>query len=267
MRTGHGGRDPWRYDCAPDWTAKNFPLEAARLWLEAKSFMIRQAGILCAASGHKLRPFTDQAPKPMLPLLGVPMVEWNIRRFRQFGVTDFFINLHYLQEVLRDYLGDGSRLGVRLHYHLEPELLGTAGGINKCFEDLLNDEFFLIYGDIFSNVAPAQWRGHGVRDQAHWACENHDTSGRLRRRRCRGVGRRGTRRRGSPEASHFNLSECLPHARSFVLRREILNHVPTGTYSEIGRDLTGRGCERQSFLDTSVVTIPRASIRSRSGKR
>ena len=113
--------------------------------------MIRQAGILCAGLGTRLRPFTDQIPKPMLPLLGVPMIEWNIKRFKQFGITEFFINLHYLPEVLKSYLGDGSRLGVRIHYHFEPELLGTAGGI-KSFEDQLNEEFFLIYGDIFSNA-------------------------------------------------------------------------------------------------------------------
>ena len=113
--------------------------------------MIRQAGILCAGYGSRLRPFTDHAPKPMLPLLGVPMVEWNIRRFREYGVTEFFINLHYLPDVLRDCLGDGRRLGVHIHYHFEPELLGTAGGI-KSFEDQLDEEFFLIYGDIFSHV-------------------------------------------------------------------------------------------------------------------
>jgi len=113
--------------------------------------MIRQAGILCAGLGTRLRPFTDQTPKPMLPLLGVPMIEWNIRRFRQFGVTEFFINLHYLPEVLKGYLGDGSSFGVRIHYHFEPELLGTAGG-TKCFEDQLDEEFYLIYGDIFSNT-------------------------------------------------------------------------------------------------------------------
>jgi NDP-sugar pyrophosphorylase family protein len=121
--------------------------------------MIRQAGILCAGHGTRLRPFTDRAPKPMLPLLGVPMVEWNIRRFRQYGITEFFINLHHLPDVLRNYLGDGRRLGVHIHYHFEPELLGTAGGI-KSFEDQLDEEFFLIYGDIFSHV------DYGVMEQA-----------------------------------------------------------------------------------------------------
>jgi len=121
--------------------------------------MIRQAGILCAGRGTRLRPFTDHAPKPMLPLLGVPMVEWNIRRFRQYGVTEFYINLHHLPDVLRNYLGDGRRLGVHIHYHFEPELLGTAGGI-KSFEDQLDEEFFLIYGDIFSHV------DYGVMEQA-----------------------------------------------------------------------------------------------------
>lgn len=113
--------------------------------------MIRQAVILCAGFGTRLRPFTDQAPKPMLPLLGVPMIEWNIRRLRQCGVREIFINLHHLPEVLRNYLQSGERLGVRIHYHQEPEILGTAGGV-KCFEDQLADKFFLLYGDVFSDV-------------------------------------------------------------------------------------------------------------------
>ena len=202
----------------------------------SESFMIRQAGILCAGLGTRLRPFTDQAPKPMLPLLGVPMVEWNIRRFRQFGVTDFFINLHYLPEVLRDYLGDGSRLGVRLHYHLEPELLGTAGGI-KCFEDLLNDEFFLIYGDIFSNfdygAMERAWRQRpgalGMQtmtqaaDYADADVAELDAEGRV------------VAVHPKPHTSTYPNAYRMRGV--FVLRREILNHVPTGTYSEIGRDL------------------------------
>jgi len=198
--------------------------------------MIRQAAILCAGRGTRLRPFTDHAPKPMLPLLGVPMVEWNIRRFRQYGVTEFFINLHHLPDVLRNYLGDGRRLGVQIHYHFEPELLGTAGGI-KSFEDQLDEEFFLIYGDIFSHV------DYGVMEQA-WRQKPH------------AVGMQ--RMAQATEYSDADVVELggdrqivavhpKPHATAysnayrmrgvFILRRDILAGIQAGKYCEIGKDL------------------------------
>lgn len=198
--------------------------------------MIRQAGILCAGRGTRLRPFTDHAPKPMLPLLGVPMIEWNIRRFRQYGVTDFYINLHYLSEVLRNYLGDGRRLDVQIHYHFEPELLGTAGGI-KSFEDELDEEFFLIYGDIFSHV------DYKAMEQA-W------------RKKPGAVGmQRLAQAKEYTDADVVELDKDMrivavhpkPHSAAyanayrmrgvFILRREILANVPCGTYFEIGKDL------------------------------
>jgi NDP-sugar pyrophosphorylase family protein len=198
--------------------------------------MIRQAGILCAGRGTRLRPFTDHSPKPMLPLLGVPMIEWNIRRFREFGVTEFFINLHHFPDVLRDYLGDGSRLGVNIHYHLEPELLGTAGGI-KSFEGQLDEEFFLIYGDILSHV------DYGVMEQA-WR-QKADAVGMQRMAKTTEYSDADVVELGEDErvvAVHPKPhSAAYPNAYRmrgvFILRREMLSSVPTGTYYEIGKDL------------------------------
>lgn len=183
----------------------------------------------------------------MLPLLGVPMVEWNIRRFREYGVTEFFINLHHLPDVLRNHLGDGRELGVKIHYHFEPELLGTAGGI-KSFEAQLDEEFFLIYGDIFSHV------DYGIMEQA-W------------RKRPGAVGMQRV-----AEATAYSDADVVelagdgqivavhpkPHTATypnayrmrgvFILRREILASVPADKYCEIGKDLLPRVIARgQSF--------------------
>ena len=198
--------------------------------------MIRQAVILCAGVGSRLRPFTDTTPKPMLPLLGVPLVEWNIRHFKQHGVSEFFINLHHLPEMLRACLGDGSRLGVRIHYHFEPELLGTAGGV-KSFEDRLDQEFFLIYGDIFSHIE------YSAMEQV-WRAKQD------------ALGMQTMTRTGNyVDADVAELSgdgrviavHPKPHIASyknahrmrgvFILRRDILSEVVGGEYSEIGKNL------------------------------
>lgn len=125
---------------------------------------IRQAVILSAGLGTRLREITGEAiPKVMVPLLGKPLLEHNIEQFKKYGVTEFFINLHYLPEKIQSYFGDGKKWSVKISYFLEePKILGTAGGI-KDFEGILDESFFVIYGDIlslvnYSNMADAFFR-------------------------------------------------------------------------------------------------------------
>jgi NDP-sugar pyrophosphorylase family protein len=217
--------------------------------------MIGQAVILCAGVGSRLRPFTDSAPKPMLPLLGVPLVEWNIRHFQQYGVREFFINLHHLPEVLRTYLGDGSRLGVKIHYHFEPELLGTAGGI-KSFEDRLEDEFFVIYGDIFSHLdygaMERVWRTKqdAIGMQTMTKTSNYADADVAE---LSGDGRVVAVHPKPHSASYQNAWRMRG---AFILRRDILAGVAPGKYSEIGKDLIPAvvaeggafyGCETEGY--------------------
>ena len=112
---------------------------------------IKQVVILSAGLGIRLKPITNTIPKPMLPLLNKPMLQWNIEQFKKYGINEFFINLHYLPEVIKNYFGDGSKLGVKITYSFEPEILGTAGALKR-FKDKLDKVFFLIYGDILSLV-------------------------------------------------------------------------------------------------------------------
>ncbi len=111
--------------------------------------MIKQAVLLCGGEGTRLRPYTYTMSKQMIPILGKPLTEWNIVQFRKHGITEFLINLYTKPEVMRNYLGDGSRWGVRITYNLEKTPPGTAGSI-KQFEDKLDDDFFVIYGDTLS---------------------------------------------------------------------------------------------------------------------
>lgn len=111
--------------------------------------MIKQAIISAGGFGTRLRPTTDIMPKPMIPILGKPMLRWHIEQFKKFGITEFFLALHYLPDVVMDYFGDGSSFGVKINYLIEKEPLGSAGGIKK-FGPQLDNEFFYIYGDTFS---------------------------------------------------------------------------------------------------------------------
>ena len=110
---------------------------------------IKQAIISAGGLGTRLRPTTDTMPKPMIPILGEPMLLWHVMQFKKYGVTDVFFTLYYLPQVVIDYFGDGSKFGITTHYFVEPEPLGSAGGIKK-FEKDLDASFYYIYGDTFS---------------------------------------------------------------------------------------------------------------------
>lgn len=112
---------------------------------------IKQAVILSAGLGTRLRPLTDGIPKVMVPVAGKPLLEWHIEQFKKHGISDFFVNLHYLPDAVKNYLGDGTKFGVNVNYSYEPEILGTAGGV-KQFAGKLENVFFVMYGDMFSLV-------------------------------------------------------------------------------------------------------------------
>ncbi|HEY4002525.1 MAG TPA: NDP-sugar synthase [Candidatus Xenobia bacterium] len=103
--------------------------------------------ILAAGGGTRLHPLTYQIPKPMVPIANVPVMEHIIRLLARHGFQEIAVNLHYLPQYITDYFGDGSSLGVRLHYSREEELMGTAGGVRKLRDFLQDDDFLIIGGD------------------------------------------------------------------------------------------------------------------------
>jgi NDP-sugar pyrophosphorylase family protein len=101
---------------------------------------------LAAGEGSRLRPLTDDVPKPMIAIRGRPILEHNVSMLAHFGVRDVTINLHHRGESIRAHFGDGSRFGVKISYAPEPTLLGTAGALNAVRERF-REPFFLVYGD------------------------------------------------------------------------------------------------------------------------
>lgn len=111
--------------------------------------MIKQAVISAGGFGTRLKPLTDTMPKPMVPVLGKPTLEWSMRNFMQHGVNEFFLTLHYLPDVVKEHFGDGSQLGVKIHYFIEEQPLGEAGALKR-FESQLDPLFYFIYGDMLT---------------------------------------------------------------------------------------------------------------------
>lgn len=107
--------------------------------------------ILAAGRGERMRPLTDQLPKPLLQVGGQPLIVHLLQRLKTAGLTDIVINLAWLGAKLRSYLGDGQALGVRIHYSEEGEQgLETGGGIHHALPLLGEQAFMVVNGDIWT---------------------------------------------------------------------------------------------------------------------
>lgn len=118
-----------------------------------------RAMILAAGRGERMRPLTDNCPKPLLAAAGKPLIVWHIERLRSAGIRDIVINHAHLGHMIEAALGSGEALGVRLHYSAEPQALETAGGIRQALALLGEDPFIVVNGDIHCDFDPARLIG------------------------------------------------------------------------------------------------------------
>lgn len=112
-----------------------------------------KAMILAAGRGERMRPLTDTTPKPLLKVKDKALIEYHIEKLKKVGVTDFVINHAWLGNVIEEYLGDGTRYGVRISYSPEqPGGLETAGGIRHALHLLGDEPFVVVNGDVYCEL-------------------------------------------------------------------------------------------------------------------
>ncbi|WP_052487241.1 sugar phosphate nucleotidyltransferase [Gordoniibacillus kamchatkensis] len=109
-----------------------------------------KAVIMAGGKGTRLRPLTCNTPKPMVPLMGRPVMEYTIDLLKEHGISEIVITTQYLTDVIRGYFGDGSDFGVKLHYFEEETPLGTAGSVKQA-ETFLDETFVVISGDALTD--------------------------------------------------------------------------------------------------------------------
>lgn len=119
-----------------------------------------KAMILAAGLGNRMRPLTDHTPKPLLCAGGKPLIEYHLENVRRAGIREVIINLAYLGEKIRAYLGDGQQFGVNITYSTEPEPLETGGAILHALDLLGTDPFLLINGDVWCDLDLAPFSQH-----------------------------------------------------------------------------------------------------------
>ena len=109
-----------------------------------------KAVVMAGGFGKRLRPLTDNLPKPMLPVGGKPMLERTIDQLRQAGIRHVNISTHFQPEKIRDYFGNGERFGVDIEYVSEDRPLGTAGALGLM--EAGDEPLLVINGDILTSV-------------------------------------------------------------------------------------------------------------------
>jgi len=116
-----------------------------------KGVVIIKAVIMAGGKGSRLRPLTCDLPKPMVPILNKPTIEYSIELLKKYGIRDIAVTMAYLPSVIVDYFDDGSEFGVNLKYFIEEIPLGTGGSVKNA-EEFLDETFIVISGDALTDI-------------------------------------------------------------------------------------------------------------------
>src|SRR6185312_15855448 len=108
-----------------------------------------KAMIFAAGRGERMRPLTDNCPKPLLKVRGRPLIVWHILNLVRAGISEIVINHAHLGNMIEEALGEGSQFGAKIAYSAEGTALETAGGIAKARHLIGRDPFVAIAGDIY----------------------------------------------------------------------------------------------------------------------
>src|SRR3954454_20464013 len=197
-----------------------------------------QAVILVGGEGTRLRPLTATVPKPVLPLVDRPFLVYMLEWLRRHGVADVVMSCGFLATSVRNVLGDGSHLGLRLRFVEEPEPRGTAGAL-KYAEDLLDERFLMLNGDVLTDIdLTAQLEQHdrtgAVGTLALVPVEDPTAYGLVR------LTEESAVREFVEKPSADQIDTNLISAGAYVLERSVLDLIPADRNVSIEREVWPR---------------------------
>jgi len=197
-----------------------------------------QAVILVGGEGTRLRPLTATVPKPVVPLVDRPFIVYMLEWLRRHGVDDVIMSCGFLATSVRNVLGDGSQLGLRLRFVEEPEPRGTAGAL-KYAEELVDERFLMLNGDVLTDIdLTAQIAQHeatgAVGTLALVPVDDPTAYGLVPLNEDRSV--RGFVEKPAADQIDTNLIS----AGAYVLERSVLDLIPPGRSVSIEREVWPR---------------------------
>lgn len=137
------------------------------LWEEVAELPMRSnlMVVMAGGKGTRLRPYTEECPKPMVPVAGKPMMQHIIDRAKSEGITRFVLAVHYLGHMIEDHFGDGSKYGVEIVYLKEESPLGTAGALSLLV-DRPDEPFLVSNGDVLTDIRYGELLDFHIRHNA-----------------------------------------------------------------------------------------------------
>jgi dTDP-glucose pyrophosphorylase/mRNA-degrading endonuclease RelE of RelBE toxin-antitoxin system len=116
-----------------------------------KSYLPIDAVIMAGGRGHRLKPWTDTTPKPLLKVGGKAIMEHNLDRLVLYGIDDFWVSVNYLGELIENHFGKGTDKNIKIEYVREDESLGTIGAVSK-IKNFKHDYVLITNSDLLTNI-------------------------------------------------------------------------------------------------------------------
>ncbi len=224
-----------------------------------------KAVVLAAGKGERLKGLLDNIPKPMAQIAGKPILQHNIEWLKKSGVTDIYINLHHLPEVITSHFGDGADFGVAITYSREKTLLGTAGAVKKIASDYWKENsresFLVVYGDNLLSEFDleriikfhSEKQGIGTICLYHKPEEVHKSGVALLDKNSRIIC-------FVEKPASNQVTSDLVNTGIYVLEPKILKYIPKDTCCDFGKDVFGKvldaGESLYGFLmDANLIAI------------
>ncbi|AGY59876.1 sugar phosphate nucleotidyltransferase [Gloeobacter kilaueensis] len=195
-----------------------------------------KAFVLAAGKGTRLRPFTDDIPKPLVPVLNKPVMARILELCRTHGIDQAVANLHYKGDKISHLFGDGSQFGVQLQYSWEKDLMGTAGGVRRQADFLSDQTFLVISGDVVTDIdltrlvefhrqsgAIATMATKEVGDPSRFGIVVTDESGRIQ----------SFQEKPAPGTEKSNLA----NTGIYIFEPEVFDWIPKDQVYDFGKDL------------------------------
>ena len=202
-----------------------------------------QALILAGGEGTRLRPLTSTVPKPVVQLVDRPFIAFMLDWLRSHGVDDVVMSCGHMASGVRSVLGDGESVGLRLRYLEEPRPLGTGGAL-KFAEDMLDEQFLMLNGDVLTDIdVTAQLAAHaasGARATlALYPVEDPSAYGLVR------LNEDGSVREFVEKPAPDQIDTNNISAGVYVLERSVLSLLARGEPASIERDVFPRAGRRR----------------------
>ncbi|MDR2866966.1 MAG: NDP-sugar synthase [Methanomassiliicoccaceae archaeon] len=197
---------------------------------------VRQAVVMVGGKGTRLRPLTNNRPKPILPVLDRPCLSYLIESLAKGGIEEVILACGYRSEKMKEAIGNGSGEGTVIDYSYEDVPMGTAGAI-KLLEDRLDDVFVAVNGDVFADIdlkkeidehkrtgASITISLTRVENPCEFGIARLDGDGRILE----------FKEKPKPE----EVFSDLINAGVYVMEKEVLKHVPKGQMYDFSKELT-----------------------------